>query len=228
MALAIRTWAKARAADRQSRRHRTLLAAGALVAVLLGQGGALAIKGSVPTLPAVAGGMMVGTVTSQPIGHYEFCRRSPAECAPLARDAGPLALTTERWLDIVEVNELVNAAVAPLTDYELHGTTELWSYPDAAGDCEDYVLLKRQMLMERGFDAADLLITVVRQRNGEGHAVLTVRTDHGDFILDNLAGEVRDWRETPYRYLKRQASHHAGRWVDIAEGQSPVSVGAVR
>ena len=96
----------------------------------------------------------------------------------------------------------------------------LWSYPDGAGDCEDFVLLKRRMLMEKGFAAGDLLITVVRKPDGEGHAVLTLRTAQGDYILDNLNNEVKLWTETPYRYLKRQASFHAGRWVSIENGDA--------
>ena len=39
--------------------------------------------------------------------------------------------------------------------------------------------------MLRGWPESKLLITVVRDENNEGHAVLTVRTDEGDFILDN-------------------------------------------
>ena len=74
--------------------------------------------------------------------------------------------------------------------------------------------------MEKGFAAGDLLITVVCKPDGEGHAVLTVRTTEGDFILDNLNNEVKSWTETPYRYLKRQASFHAGRWVSIENGDA--------
>jgi predicted transglutaminase-like cysteine proteinase len=114
-----------------------------------------------------------------------------------------------------------------LTDWELHGQEEVWSYPGVAGDCEDYVLLKRQMLIEKGFSASDLLITVVRRPDGEGHAVLTLRTSKGDFVLDNLANDVKIWTQTPYKYLKRQASFHTGRWVNIQNG-NPVVVGSLR
>ena len=47
---------------------------------------------------------------------------------------------------------------------------------DDAGDCEDFVLLKRKKLIAGGFSPSDLLITVVRKPDGEGHAVLTLRT----------------------------------------------------
>lgn len=81
--------------------------------------------------------------------------------------------------------------------------------------------------MDSGIPLSNLLITVVRKPDGEGHAVLTVRTDKGDFVLDNLAAAVKLWDETGYRYLKRQASDHTGRWVSIRDGESTM-VGAVR
>jgi len=171
--------------------------------------------------------METGRVTSQPIGHYEFCREFASECKPVkGSDAAP-KVTDYGWDVVREINQAVNFSVMPKTDMEIFGKEEVWSYPDVAGDCEDYVLLKRHMLIERGFSAADALITVVRKPDGEGHAVLTLRTSEGDFVLDNLVDEIRSWRDTPYRYLKRQASNNSGRWVTIENG-SDVLVGAVK
>ena len=48
-------------------------------------------------------------------------------------------------------------------------------------------------------------MTIVRDLDGEGHAVLTVKTDHGDFVLDNLSDEIRPWSATGYQFFKRQA-----------------------
>ena len=212
---------------RTAARIRRALGVAVLGGLMFGQTSALAIIDAVPT-PLVASAMSVGRITSQPIGHYEFCRATPAECRVRSAPAAPGALTAASWTTLIEVNEAVNAAIAPRTDLDMHGRSELWSYPGEAGDCEDYVLLKRRMLMERGFAPGDLLITVVRRPNGEGHAVLTARTDRGDFVLDNLDDEVRDWRATPYRFLKRQSSVHTGRWVDITNGaRGPVAVGSV-
>ena len=105
---------------------------------------------------------------------------------------------------------------------------EVWAYPKGGvGDCEDYVLEKRRRLNQLGMSLADLLITVVRKPDGEGHAVLTVRTDKGDYILDNLTDKVRAWDETGYRFLKRQAVDNTGRWVSIRDGQQ-VLVGSVQ
>ena len=172
------------------------------------------------TAPASALTMQTGGITSQPIGHYEFCQTNASECRTGVRAQAPAKVTAFGWTVVREINAGTNRAVTPMTDKDLYGKDEVWSYPDGAGDCEDYVLLKRKKLIEKGFAAGDLLITVVRKPDGEGHAVLTLRTTEGDFILDNLNDEVKLWTQTPYRYLKRQASFHAGRWVSIENGDA--------
>lgn len=164
-------------------------------------------------------GMITTNYTTQPIGHNEFCKQAPEECQSGSKNVAPHKLTRASWAKIVDVNNEVNTTIAPLTDMEIWGQMEVWSYPTSVGDCEDYVLLKRRHLMNAGIHAGNLLVTVVKQPNGEGHAVLTVRTDRGDFILDNLVGRIDDWRDTPYEYLKRQASNHAGRWVTIEDSR---------
>lgn len=164
--------------------------------------------------------MITGEPTSQPIGHYEFCKINPGECAIRSRDAHPAQMTKVLRTRIATINVSVNKTVRPMSDFDVYGRDEVWIYPDAAGDCEDYVLLKRRMLRDEGMALANLLITVVRKPDGEGHAVLTVRTDRGDFVLDNLNNSVRSWDQTGYRFLKRQSSDHSGRWVSIHEGQA--------
>lgn len=153
--------------------------------------------------------------TNPPIGHYEFCKIYANECGSLGRDQGPMHLSRKAWSQILQVNNAVNNTIQPLTDMQIHGVEEVWSYPQDVGDCEDYVLLKRHHLIEAGFSPSDLLITVVLQPDGSGHAVLTVRTDYGDFVLDNLRNDVRLWHETGYRFIKRQSSEHAGAWMRL-------------
>ncbi|WP_244487544.1 MULTISPECIES: transglutaminase-like cysteine peptidase [unclassified Aureimonas] len=170
--------------------------------------------------------MPVEGSTSQPIGHYDFCKRYAEECGTNA-EVGVTKLTKATWEKIVEVNDAVNISIFPRTDEEMHGVPEYWSYPRTEGDCEDYALLKQYMLERAGFLRSALLITVVRQPNGDGHAVLTVRTDKGDFILDNLEEGVLDWKQTQYRYLKRQSEKNSAKWVGIADDRD-VLVGSVR
>lgn len=193
------------------------LTAGLLAATGLGASGASAAA------PAF---MPAGGRTSQPVGHYEFCASNPAECRADAPVDGPVHLSRRMWSTIIAVNNRVNEAVTPRTDLEMWGQEELWSYPSNQGDCEDYVLEKQRELVAAGVPKGNLLITVVRQRNGDGHAVLTVRTDLGDYVLDNMEPRVLAWNETGYRFLKRQSEHNPALWVSIGGGQ-PVAVGSV-
>nr|WP_295984532.1 transglutaminase-like cysteine peptidase [uncultured Agrobacterium sp.] len=163
-----------------------------------------------------------------PIGHYEFCQTYQSECQPTSVDTGPMKLTEERWKTMLDVNYTANTTITPMTDMEIYGVEERWAYPTTVGDCEDFVLLKRKMLMNKGFSASNLLITVVLQPNGEGHAVLTVRTDRGDFVLDNMRNKVMNWSETEYTYLKRQDTANPGRWVKIQDGRATNAVGGIR
>lgn len=155
--------------------------------------------------------------TSQPIGHYEFCKRLPKECNIRNRSTKPIKLTQASWDLLQDINHSVNARIRPVTDMELYGQEEYWAYPVDAGDCEDYVLEKQRELRAKGFPLSALLITVVRKPDGEGHAVLTVRTDRGDFALDNLRDEVLNWKDTEYTYLKRQSTQTPGQWVGIEQ-----------
>lgn len=99
----------------------------------------------------------------------------------------PGVLTRDGWKKMLEINYDTNQAVTPMTDKDIYGVEEYWAYLDKVGDCEDYVLLKRRKLIDAGFSPSDLLITVVLQPNGDGHAVLTVRTDRGDVFSTTCA-----------------------------------------
>lgn len=166
--------------------------------------------------------MVTGALTSQPIGHFEFCKREPRECSVRSRNETPLTMTDVLLRRLQALTVSVNKTVKPKSDLELYGQDEYWTYPVDAGDCEDYALAKRRVLMGDGISASNLLLTVLRRPNGEGHAVLTVRTNIGDVILDNLTDSVLNWDEAEYTYLKRQASIHTGRWVSIREGDAPL------
>ncbi len=163
--------------------------------------------------------MLTTGSTSQPIGHALFCQQFAAECKIRSRNDAPPALTKKRWSDLVTVNSYANKTVQPVTDQDYYGVEEHWTYPRTFGDCEDYALLKRYMLMQRGWPVSSLLITVVRQPNGDGHAVLTVRTDRGDFVLDNLENEIERWDRTPYKFLKRQSVTNSGAWSSIRDSR---------
>ena len=177
---------------------------------------------------AAPASMVVGGSTSQPIGHYDFCKIHVTECSIRSPNSAPEHMTGKLLHEMTAVDLSVNTRVKPMSDMDNYGKDEWWAYPDNGfGDCEDYALEKRRELNSLGVAIANLLMTVVRKPDGEGHAVLTVRTDKGDFILDNLTDKVRLWNQTNYRYLKRQASDNTGHWVSILGGDEQL-VSAVK
>ena len=161
--------------------------------------------------------------TLPPVGYIDFCGRGEEECKFADGKVEPLGLTTESWDQIQQVNRYVNARIRPTTDIALYGVADYWTYPVDAGDCEDYVLLKKRFLSEVGINADELLITVVLDEKYEGHAVLTIITDKGDYVLDNRRNEILRWDQTGYTFLKRQSQQQSNQWVSLQKGTVPSS-----
>jgi predicted transglutaminase-like cysteine proteinase len=165
----------------------------------------------------------VGGETSIPFGWMDFCQRYKGECAGGEVAAADVNLTEKSMREIQQVNAQVNHAVEAVSDMDHWGVVDRWDYPmDGKGDCEDYALMKRKILIERGFPRQALLMTVVRDENNEGHAVLTVKTNGGEYILDNLHDEVKPVNRVAYRLVKRQSQQDPNVWVALGPTAAPV------
>lgn len=187
----------------------------AVVGAILTLGGATAHMPTISSLPDPTSVVETGGTVRAIAGWTEFCRRMPQECTLDEREAATITLSLPLWRTLQSVNRRVNARIRPITDQAHWGVVDLWDFPDdGSGDCEDYQLLKRRMLAERGLPRRALLMTVVIDEINEGHAVLTVRTDRGDFILDNKTDAIRPWRRTGYGFLKRAGQDRTG-WVSL-------------
>lgn len=163
----------------------------------------------------------VGGDARAPIGWTEFCVEYAGECEVKASLPRDILLTSKAWKDMLRVNKWVNDTIKPITDMDHWGVVERWNYPDDGyGDCEDYALLKRRMLIRAGWPREALLMTVVRDKQGDGHAILTVKTDKGEFILDNENDKVLLWSETGYRFVKRQSQANQNIWVSLGDPRS--------
>ena len=160
--------------------------------------------------------MELGGYAVQPQGHTGYCKRHSEDCVPHVVEP-PVRLGRGHMSDLEMVNNTVNRTVVDATDSKYYKVEEYWTYPEKYGDCEDYVLEKRRMLKELGWPISSLLITVVadKEKKGYDHAVLTVRTDKGDYILDNIDSRILTWDETKYRYIARQSEEHSGWWRGI-------------
>jgi predicted transglutaminase-like cysteine proteinase len=126
-------------------------------------------------------------------------------------------------IDLLDtVNRDVNNSVTQVTDIDGFGVVENWRIPNInsftrdIGDCEDFALAKRKVLMERyGFNRNALSISVLRRPQGDVHAVLMVRTSYGDYVLDNLERDVLPWHKTGYQWLKKQSFGNPSRWISL-------------
>jgi len=151
----------------------------------------------------------------------EFCERSPSECAINPAEPATIQLDERVWNAIVAIN----TTVMPQEDIHHWGVVDRWDYPnDGYGDCEDYQILKRRLLVEAGLPRRALRMVVVLDELGQGHAVMAVRTDRGDFILDNKRDAILAWHQTGYVYIKSEGSQNLA-WVAL--GNQVVTTSAV-
>ncbi|MCC5978299.1 MAG: transglutaminase-like cysteine peptidase [Salinarimonas sp.] len=169
-----------------------------------------------------AAGVTIEQGSARPIaGWVDFCQRYPQECTVDTAEPAIITLDRDNWALINEVNRTVNAEIQPMTDMENYGVPDYWTFPYAGyGDCEDYQLLKRKRLADAGVPRRAMRMTVVIDEQGEGHAVLMIRTDRGDFILDNVTDDIVSWHETPYVYVSRE-SQHATAWTSLGHTAAP-------
>lgn len=201
--------------------HRNLVAAAcaglaAALATALTAPAALAAPLPTPT-PAAA---VMGD--ARPIaGWIQFCNDYPSECVVDTSEAAEIRLDPQNWETIREINRRVNAAITPKTDWELYGVADYWTFPtEGYGDCEDYQLLKRHLLVRAGLPRRAMRMTVVIDEKGEGHAVLMLRTDRGDLVLDNKTDQILPWHQTGYVYVKRESTQRVG-WRSLGHATSP-------
>ena len=173
---------------------------------------------------ASAAFLRIHGVTQPPHGFVDFCLRDPKTCSEGQTDDTQRPGHAARLAELTRINRHVNASIEPATDLEVYGRTEHWALPVARGDCEDYALLKRHNLIAAGWPGSALLMTVVLDEKGEGHAVLTVRTSDGDFVLDNKTDEIKVWNKTPYHFVMRQSYLDPRVWMSLDPSRATPSV----
>ncbi|TCD14201.1 transglutaminase-like cysteine peptidase [Oricola cellulosilytica] len=150
-----------------------------------------------------------------PPAFHKFCAESPRLCAT-SDGSRTVELTPARIAQLKAVNVYVNNRIKEQDDRVTAGRWDDWRLPTKVGDCEDFAILKKDRLTKQGWSPAALLLTVATFR-GEGHVVLTVRTDKGDYILDNRTDSIRIWSRAPYRFFARQSQVRHGKWEKIVK-----------
>ncbi|MBM1169682.1 transglutaminase-like cysteine peptidase [Microvirga arabica] len=153
----------------------------------------------------------------------KFCESHPHECRVDLSQPARIALNPQVWAVLTQVNERVNSSILAVTDQDHWGVIDRWDYPDdGLGDCEDIQLLKRKLLVQAGLPHRAMRMTAVIDDQGQGHAVLMVLTDQGDFILDNKRNAILPWRRTGYTFIKREGTSSRS-WVALGDQPAPLS-----
>ena len=94
------------------------------------------------------------------------------------------------------VNRGVNRLIAYKRDKVVYGSLDRWAKPaeilkHGAGDCEDFAILKMAALVDSGIPAQSMSLVVLQDvQKGVFHAILSVATGSGTFILDNVRNVV--------------------------------------
>ena len=163
-----------------------------------------------------------------PAGFIRFCLDWPDQCHYASHSPVRIGLTPERLRLIERINRAVNDEIWPEDDLRHYGRAEMWAIPrDGYGDCEDYALAKRQRLMAAGLPLPALRVAIVDSPASGRHAVLTVVTDQGDLVLDNLDRRIRKPEETDYTWIARQDAGNPFGWVDLAAPTASAPVAAI-
>lgn len=178
---------------------------------------------TVASLPPASQAVRIVGEARPIIAWTAFCERYAAECTVDTTEEATIAVTPKVWQTIVSINRSVNTRIRPVTDQQHWGVADRWDLAeDGSGDCEDFQLLKRKLLAEAGLPRRAMRMTVVIDEKNEGHAVLMLRTDRGDMILDNKTSLVLPWHDTGYVFVKRESQTAIG-WVSLGGATSPVS-----
>jgi len=160
-----------------------------------------------------------------PFGWHDFCRKYPQECEVQKMGPAKIELTAQSWQILRDINDWANHGIEPVSDIDHWHMAESWDIPtDGKGDCEDYALIKRKVLIGLGLSPSALLMTIVYNRRHEGHAILTAVTDHGDLILDNQTDAILGWEQTGYQFVERQTAKNPNIWVRLSDMPSEIVV----
>lgn len=202
---------EAKGLDLVSRRQRLRCAgvlAGALFALSFVSGPALANSSGAFLKPQKA--------IHAPAGFVGLCNRYAWACNASGRTS---VSGREKLALAKQINRSVNRQVREVEDLAQYGVEEHWALPTRrGGDCEDLVLLKKKLLVERGVASEVLLIATVLDRKLNSHAVLVMRTGQGDLVLDNLTNKIMPWKKTGYTFLKLQNPNALARWEAVLAG----------
>ncbi|MGO7733174.1 transglutaminase-like cysteine peptidase [Rhizobium leguminosarum] len=148
--------------------------------------------------------------TAAPFAHVVFCARNAQDCS-ITGQGWEVVLSPLIEKQLRDVNRSVNRSIRAQSD----GQNDVWQTDVASGDCEDYALTKRARLIAKGQPSAALRIAVTKTPDHVGHAVLVVRTNRGDLVLDNRSDRIIWWNDTDLHWLMIQSAEDPRVWYAL-------------
>jgi predicted transglutaminase-like cysteine proteinase len=150
---------------------------------------------------------------SAPTAAQEICNIYQWACSV----SGSRKKLTQDDIDLIRtVNRQVNRQIRQVSDKSQYRKVDYWTLPlSYRGDCEDIALMKKQQLVKAGIAPERLLLATVLDRKRNGHAVLVLRTDSGDYVLDNLTNNIMSWQSTRYTFLRMQNPDAPRNWIGL-------------
>ena len=161
--------------------------------------------------------LATGRSVAGPAGWLNWCMAGNGRCAPADADA-TLPATPELLVLLERVQAEVNRSLAPQAEPP---GRDLWQVGARNGDCEDYALAKQVRLRAAGLPAGAVRLATARLAHGELHAVLTVDTDRGTLVLDNLHARVMPWRSLDYAWQRAQGGEATLLWRELSAAPAP-------
>ena len=127
---------------------------------------------------------------------------------------------------LARVNRWVNREIAYVNDDRNYRQRDFWATAEqtlgrGSGDCEDFAILKMQMLRAAGVNADRMKLVLLRDLAANAdHAFLLVQTDAGKLVLDNVTDRLYDGSQSN---AVRPVLSFSGdrRWVHAYRGTQP-------
>lgn len=141
-----------------------------------------------------------------PLAFQFFAKENPSEV--VKRGLAVMKVTTANLKELKQINTLVNKKIKPRVD-----KSDKYSLFPVYGDCEDYAISKRHMLISAGFSPSALRLASCKLISDETHMVLILKTTQGDLVLDNLSNFIIQRKDCHYKFLSIM-SDDPMIWVD--------------
>ncbi|MGY3038074.1 putative transglutaminase-like cysteine proteinase [Bradyrhizobium sp. USDA 4354] len=151
-----------------------------------------------------------------PLSFSQFCIQYPEDCQHHDdRRIRDFRSSIQRWRELAQINSTVNFGIAPKDPPASRRDAE-WQIFPYEGNCGDYAVTKRHLLLRSGWPSSALLLAeVIIRATGEHHLVLLVREGKAVLVLDNLSPVVTPLVDALDRFTLVRAESGADprRWI---------------